>query len=253
MPLPERQYFSLCNLASRWGVKKGDIKYYVEHGELATCCWLDLREIMRYQPRQESCKITCEYMSFEGYVGLTPRDCRKVFRCGKYKLTSFFDLEDSSFEIALAPKSRDALISVADIVVSKEECLRFEELNGLHVSDHCAIPCRASMIGRLDINASGIAMVGANGLFINRRKQEYYFKGQLLHLGPIQSNIIDQLALAHATHVPWIHGKTLLHHAGSQAVRMRDVFKTQATWRDLVQSDKRGHYRIFEGIEVNVA
>lgn len=105
MPLPERQYFSLCNLASRWGVKKGDIKYYVEHGELATCCWLDLREIMRYQPRQDNCKITCEYMIFEGYVGLTPRDCRKIFRCGKYKLTSFFDLEDSGFEIAIAPKS----------------------------------------------------------------------------------------------------------------------------------------------------
>lgn len=253
MPLPDRQYFSLYSLAGRWGVEKDDIRYFVEHGELATCCWLDLREIMRYQPQKERCSITCEYVSFEGYVGLNARDCRKVFRCGKYTLTNFFDLEQIGFEIAVTPQSRDALISVDDIVVCKDECIRFEKHHRLHVSKHPTIPCRARMLGRLEINASGGATIGANGLFINRRKQEYYFKGQLLHLGPIQSNIIDQLAVAHASDTPWVHGKTLLHQAGSQAVRMRDVFKTQATWRDLVQSNKRGHYRIFEGVEVKVA
>ena len=253
MPLPDRQYFSLYSLAGRWGVENDDIRYFVEHGELATCCWLDLREVMRYQPRKERCSITCEYNHFEGYVGLSPRDCRKVFRCGKYKLTNFLDLDSSGFEISITPQSRDAIISVEDIVVCKQERNRFEKHNGLHISKHPIIPCRASMMGRLDINASNGDTIGANGLFINRRKQEYYFKDQLLQLGPIQSNIIEQLALAHATESPWIHGKTLLHHAGSQAMRMRDVFKTQATWRDLVQSNKRGHYRIFEGIEVNMA
>ena len=252
MPFPDRHYFSLYSLAGRWGVEKDDIRYFVEHGQLATCCWLDMREVMRYQPQRKRSSVTCEYDSFEGYVGLSSRDCRKVFRCGKYKITHFIDLDNSAFEISITPQSQDAIISVEDIVVYKEERNRFEKQNRLHISKHPIIPCKATMLGRLDINASNGATIAANGLFINRCKQEYYFKGRLLRLGPIQSNIIEHLALAHATKTPWVHGKTLLYNAGSQAVRMRDVFKTQVKWRELVQSNKRGHYRIFAGIEVNV-
>lgn len=252
MPLPDRQYFSLCSLAGRWGVENDDIKYYVEHGELHTCCWLDLREVMRYQPRKERCSITCEYIEYEGYVGLCPRDCRKIFRCGKYKLTSFIDLERDGFEIAITPQSRDAIISLDDIVVSKKECKRFERLHGI-CPKKPAKPCRAEMLGKIDLTLNGSHAVKCAGLYINQRRQEYYFRGELLRLGPIQSNIIEQLVEARRTEAPWVHGKTLLHRAGSQAVRMRDVFKSQSMWREVVQSDKRGHYRISSDVEIEMA
>lgn len=253
MPLPERQYFSLCNLASRWGVKKDDIKYYVEHGELLACCWLDMREVMRYLPQKERCSITCEYVNYEGYVGLKPCDCRKIFRCGKYKIVNFIDLEQEGFEIALTPHSRDALIHLKEIVVSKAERSRFEKQHGLHVSKASQRPCRAQMIGKIDHRGLPPADAGKSDLYINTRNQECYYKGELIQFGPIQSNIIQQLAEAHSSATPWLDGKRLLHNAGSQGMRMRDLFKTQPLWQEVVQSNKRGKYRIFEHVAVKVA
>lgn len=253
MPLPERQYFSLCNLASRWGVKKDDIKYYVEHGEPLACCWLDMREVMRYLPQKERCSITCEYMNYEGYVGLRPCDCRKIFRCGKYKIVNFIDLEQEGFEIALTPHSRDALIHLKEIVVSKAERSRFEKQHGLRVSRGSQKPCRAQMIGKIDHRGLPPIGAGKHDLYINTRNQECYYKGDLIQFGPIQSNIIQQLAEAHSSAMPWLDGKRLLHNAGSQGMRMRDLFKTQPLWQEVVQSNKRGKYRIFEHVAVKVA
>jgi hypothetical protein len=253
MPLPDRQYFSLQSLAGRWGVTDEDIRYYVEHGELEVCCWLDLREVMRYLPQKQNCAITCESLDFEGYVKLRPRDCRKVFRCGKYKLILFNDLKQEDFEITLTPRSRDALISVDNIVVSKKERTRFEKQHDIIIVNPSFEPCKATMLGKLGINGMSLASFSENGLYINRKRQEYYFRGKLLHLGPIQSNIIDQLADVYSSDTPWLHGKTLLHKAGSEAMRMRDLFKSQPTWREVIESDKRGHYRIFEHIKLDVA
>jgi hypothetical protein len=103
MPLPDRQYFSLNSLARRWHVEKDEIQYLVEHGEIAACCWIDLRDVIRYQHHQEQMPETWQCMCFEGYVGLSAGDCRKIFRCGKYKLSSFTDLEQSGFGDQHAP------------------------------------------------------------------------------------------------------------------------------------------------------
>ena len=43
---------------------------------------------------------------------------------------------------------------------------------------------------------------------------------------------------------PWQNGKQLLSAAGSRSLKMVDVFKSKPEWRELIQSDRRGNYRL---------
>ncbi len=238
MGLPDRQYYSLQNLCTRWGAELEDLRYYIEHSELYTCCWLDLREVMRFMPAKESCSITCDYVKFEGYVGLKPQDCRKIFRCKKYPTTNFIDLERNGFEIAILPQYRDAVICVDDLRVKKEEVMRFENTYD--------ISCMAEA-------DSKVVKFDPNKLYVNHSKAEYFYHGAPINLGPVQANIVAQLAVAKSSGNPWIHGKILLGNSGSQSMRMRDVFRTNKNWRELIEANKRGYYRIKSEIEVDVA
>lgn len=244
MPLPNKSYFTLQSLAYRWGASFEDIRYYIEHEELQVCCWLDYRDVMRYVPQEGKMAITCEYSKFEGYVRLRSCDARKVFRCGKYKLTNFIDMEDNDQHIAVAPHSKEVLISVNDLAITLKERTRFELENDLE-----PVEVQANQGSRDKSRSSKVA----KGLYINSRNYEYVYNGKPLSFGAIQSDIIKQLAEARSTDKPWIHGKILLHRAGSQAVRMRDIFKSQSVWRELVESNKRGHYRLKADLKVDIA
>lgn len=238
MGFPDRQYYSLQSLCTRWGAELEDLRYSIEHSELFTCCWLDLREVMRFIPAKENCSITCNYVKFEGYVGLKPQDCRKVFRCGKYTLTNFLDIENSGFEIAIISQNRDAIISVNDLAVKKEEVIRFENTYGI-----CCVAETDSKVIKFD----------PKKLYVNHSRAEYFYHGTPLNLGAVQANIIAQLAAAKSSGNPWIHGKILLGNSGSQSMRMRDVFRTNKNWYELIEANKRGYYRIKSEIEVDVA
>jgi hypothetical protein len=240
MGFPDRQYFSLQNLCIRWNTQLDDLRYSIEHCELFACCWLDLREVMRFLPSKESCSITCDYIKFEGYVGVKANDCRKIFRCEKYSLTNFVDLEKAGYEIAILPQYRDAIISINDLMIPKNEVSRFEIFWGIIPVETCS----DYKIIRFD----------PNKLYVNHANSEYVFHGVPMNLGAVQANIVAQLACAKsAGENPWIHGKTLLGNAGAQSIRMRDVFRTNKSWRKVIEGNKRGYYRIKSDIEVDVA
>jgi hypothetical protein len=64
------------------------------------------------------------------------------------------------------------------------------------------------------------------------------------HLGDVQARVIEQLHDAAHSRTPWVHGKTLLYESGSNAVRLRDLFRNKRTWRGLIISNERGYYRL---------
>ncbi len=66
----------------------------------------------------------------------------------------------------------------------------------------------------------------------------------IYHFGNIQSKVIKQLYLASNTDSPWLFGKELLYNAGSRCLSVRDLFRGQPKWRQLIESDKRGYYRL---------
>ena len=66
----------------------------------------------------------------------------------------------------------------------------------------------------------------------------------IYHFGNIQAKVVKQLYLASNTHSPWLFGKELLYNAGSRCICVRDLFRSQPKWRKLIQSDRRGYYRL---------
>lgn len=68
--------------------------------------------------------------------------------------------------------------------------------------------------------------------------------GKWYHLGRMQAKVIKQLYFASFTKYPWVFGKELLYKAGSKSIYMRDLFKSHMSWHDLIESDKKGNYRL---------
>jgi hypothetical protein len=63
-------------------------------------------------------------------------------------------------------------------------------------------------------------------------------------LGQFQARVVKILHAAAMSGCPWQHGKAVLADAGSSCTRLSDLFKTQPEWRKLIQSDRRGRYRL---------
>ncbi|GAB4165574.1 MAG: hypothetical protein Tsb006_5070 [Rickettsiaceae bacterium] len=68
--------------------------------------------------------------------------------------------------------------------------------------------------------------------------------GKLYHFGAVQAKVIEQLYIASLTDSPWLCGKELLHKANSRSIALRDLFKSQTNWRQLIESDHRGNYKL---------
>lgn len=82
---------------------------------------------------------------------------------------------------------------------------------------------------------------------ILKHARDYRFVqlGELsLTLGQVQARIVRQLHKAGRAGDGWCSGKAVLADAGSASKRMQDVFKSQPRWRELIESDRHGHYRL---------
>jgi hypothetical protein len=82
---------------------------------------------------------------------------------------------------------------------------------------------------------------------ISRQVNDYgevHVAGRVFKLGHVQSRVVKQLHRAAITGDPWCNGKALLAAAGSSGTRLADLFKSQRDWRQLIESDRRGNYRL---------
>jgi hypothetical protein len=67
-------------------------------------------------------------------------------------------------------------------------------------------------------------------------------RGVEFRLGPIRREVVRKLHEASRTDQPWVSGKLLLPDPTS---RMVDTFKSlKPSWRLLIESDRRGNYRL---------
>lgn len=77
--------------------------------------------------------------------------------------------------------------------------------------------------------------------------QTIRFNGHEFRLGAIQAQVVRLLHDAALADNPWVNGKTVLTTAGSKSLKMSDMFKSQPQWRDLIESNRRGLYRLIRG------
>ena len=62
--------------------------------------------------------------------------------------------------------------------------------------------------------------------------------------GPKQAAVLRLLKAASDGGNPWLDGKRLLEEADAATMRLIDLFKRKPAWRQLVEADGKGRYRL---------
>lgn len=236
-------YHRLLSQQKKWGISKEHLFHAIENGMLRVCIWLPLRYVERATIEKTSEEETGSdgqrilrklvYVIRKpesGFVGLRPQDCRMIFNKGRMKLRKFQCVceENHSLRVVDEPPQPSISVGLKDIVILEEDRIKFEKAY------------------KIPASAAGAALTenDQSGLFASSDYRYVMLAGDEFHLGDVQSRMIEQLHEAWQSKNPWVHSKTLLHISGSNATRIRDVFRNNKMWNSLIVSDRRGYYRI---------
>ena len=221
----EKQYFTLPEVLDRWQISEADLIYLAENDQLrlsvrvfgAPIEFGDVEET----PEGERFRVPWEQTRYNGLLDLHARDVFQLFRCGELHVSAFRTRRAdyaTTFDDA-----KSVLIMIGDLLLTREERDRFEIETGF--------------------SSGGKPMEEAT--FIHSADYfEVRCNGCRFKLGPIQAEVVRALHAAALAGEPWQNGKAILFGAGSRSLRMADVFKSQANWRRLIRSDRRGGYRL---------
>lgn len=229
MAFPAKNYDRLKTLQKKWGISKEDMFYFIETGILRACIWLPLRYMERgVMKNRKFIYETHEHR--EGFIAVRPQDCHLICNTGRAKLRIFNSISKEGHILRLAYEPPQPAISVriSDLIVLLEDRQQFEE--------------------SYDITENNIADMRwqkSHTFFVASQDYRYVkLNGQEFHLGDVQARIVELLHDAAQSQKPWVHGKTLIHESGSNAVRLRDLFKNKENWKELITSNERGYYRL---------
>jgi hypothetical protein len=221
----EKSYFTLPEVLDRWQITEADLIYLAENDQLRLSVRVfgvpmefgDIEETSH----GEAFRMPWEQTRYSGLLDLHASDVFQLFRCGELHLNSFRTPHADYARTfgGVAP----VLVLIGDLLLTREERDRFEIETGFSAGDHA----------------------GEAPTFIHSADyQEVRCNGDRFKLGPIQAEVVRALHAAALAGEPWQNGKAILSVAGSKSLRMADVFKSQANWRRLIRSDRRGGYRL---------
>jgi hypothetical protein len=220
----EKDYFALHELTERWDLPHHDLVYLAENGLLRVS--VRLYGVRLEQGSYEEvgdgqwCSIPEEQSLFQGLQDLRAEDVYRLFHEGALRIARF-DAPERRYCVVLKP-TNGVLIKKEELVVRRCERDRTEARHGLGGTQ------RASSV-----------------IFEPRHDFSEVLTGERTYmLGPIQARVVRILHEAAANGCAWRHGKAVLAEAGSSCTRLSDLFKTQPEWRKLIQSDRRGRYRL---------
>ena len=220
----EKDYFALDEMAERWEMPLRDLVYLAENGLLKVSVRLygALLEHGSYEEidQDQWCSIPESQAPFHGLQDLRTHDAYRLFHEGVLRVDRF-DAPKDRYCVVLQPED-GILIRKDELVVRREERDGAEARHGL-----------------------GRARRLTGSVFEQRHDFAEVTLGERLYmLGPIQARVVRILHDAAVDGTPWRHGKAVLAEAGSSCTRLSDLFKAQPQWRMLIQSDRRGRYRL---------
>lgn len=231
LQVPERSFYTLFDLKDHWPTKSSDIHHWLIHGDLLGSAWLPVMTVVEQSPDLADGGLP-EFHHWEGFIQLSSHQCRRLFRNGRITMRAFNVFgEDQAY--ALPETSDDIIVDLDDLVILKQERERFESRYPSMLKGAGDTPPHKPV--------SSAVQEGFDPTYRSMRVggQEYFF-------GDIQAKIIRLLAEAAKQGKPWQSGKLLLLGAGSQSYSLSNVFKRHPVWKTLIQSDRRGFYRLNE-------
>lgn len=234
MAIPEKRYSRLEALLEKWNITKDDVFYAIENGLLQCCAWLQPR-YMECVCKENGCLYAKAHRQYSGLVWVRPEDCQTIFQDHEVMAYSFIpmDAPEEILRITLEPPQPYICLRLPHLLVMREEQQRFEQAYNIRF--------RKKHRGHSRHRKHKPTQ---SGLKTYNDYKEVILRGRTYHLGEVQAGIVRQLHEASTGQNPWIHGKTLLANSGSQAMRFQDVFKNKKDWRNMIESDGRGYYRL---------
>jgi hypothetical protein len=242
VPLIDKAYFTLEEIEERWSLPRRDIAYLAENGLLRLSvrvfCVRIEHAYMEQTVEGEWCDVPYNHTNHSGLLDLLESDAFELFRDGGTTVTCFYHPREIIRLIGHTPILE---VRISDIVVRREERDRVEADHRLHresttgcasgAAEASAFPAPRNMPARPPISVSDDGRYVRAGVLTFR-------------LGEVQARIVRRLYEAAMAGEPWIDGKLLLRDAGSRSLRLSNVFKSQPRWRDLIEMDGRGNYRL---------
>lgn len=205
-----RAYHDLAWLAQTWNVRLADIAYLGENDLLR----LSIRvfdEAVRSYASHAATEALAKPRAFSGLLGVRSSDVFAIFRDGEAIIDFLIDPHGTPVRL-LTPK----FVLMGDLVVNEAERQRFEQLHPNLMRPRATEDCFRSF---------------------RWADRSYSFTS-------LQARFLHRLHDAGLTGQPWLNGKCLLAEIGSALVKPGDLFRRKQGWRDIVEHDQRGNYRL---------
>jgi len=225
VPLPQKRWFRIAELAQRWGVTVTDIEDYALDERIEVCVLVaDLpAESGWWEDDCGRCfRVPSEYLILNGPQPLSRSSLLEIFRCGQAEVAGFRTSPAGSY---LDIQTHVGAITVRreDLIVTREERDRFER-------EHRLI--------------DGSREPALDGVEHSADFSRVHIAGEWHSFGPRQSAVLRHLKSAGESDHPWVSGKTLLADSGAATMRLIDLFKRKPVWRQIIIADGKGCYRL---------
>lgn len=231
-----RQSYTIYEIATMRSMTKQAILDDIYSGQLRAHVWLPAMVVESMKRHTIAGQVFYDRTekTYEGYIPLYPKDIRNIMRASEVPLRIFPGNSDGE-EIILKNGAPDCWFRQNDIVILPESLshLKLKE----KVQD-----VRVTAIARLDEIWPQLKKKPAHKTTYDPLFQAITFNGTEYNLGQVQAQIIKQLYDAHKTGNSRVHFKTLIENAGAKSMAMRDIFRSQPRWKDLIHSNGRGYY-----------
>ncbi len=223
MPLPEKRWFRIADVAKRWEILPSDVEDYaldellqlfvfvVDLSAEAGLCELD-DHVHHHIPE--------DMPILNGPQPLCRASILAVFRDGQADVCSFRTEQPGGY-LRVASHVPPVIVRRDDLIVTREERDRFERVHG----------------SGADANQTATEAWHSDDFARVRVDSEWH------SFGPKQAAVLRLLKAAAETDNPWRDGKRLLDDVGATTMRLIDLFKRKPAWRRLVLADGKGRYR----------
>jgi len=138
MPMPDKDFYFLEEVATRWQVPLSEIHYHATHGQVQVMTWVNISvaNIHRVIEAKNgtTVQITSRPTPYKGYAVIAPDELRSVLRDGTHSMRKFSSPTHNNI-IEIHNECQDCKVSAHELVMARSERDRFEELYALMSTD----------------------------------------------------------------------------------------------------------------------